>query len=44
MRPIDSVNEAVAQVDAFAGDPRVFSLCLAESLFDPVGMVGHRRE
>jgi hypothetical protein len=38
MEPIASVHEAVAKVDAYVGDPALFSLCLAESIHDPIGM------
>ena len=38
MRPIETLSEAVAQVDAFAGDVSAFSLCLADSIYDPVGV------
>ena len=38
MKPIASVSEAVALVDAFAGKTSAFELCLAESLHDPVGV------
>jgi len=37
VKPITSVSEAVALVDAFAGEPSVFSLCLSELIHDPVG-------
>ena len=38
MEPIANVSEAVALVDAFAGDVSAFSLCLAESIHDPIGI------
>jgi hypothetical protein len=38
MKPITSVSEAVALIDAFAGEPSAFPLCLSESIHDPVGV------
>ena len=38
MDPIANVHEAIAAIDAFDGPASEFTLCLAESLHDPVGV------
>jgi len=38
MRPVATVHEAIASIDAHRGRPEDFSLSVAASLLDPVGI------